>query len=88
MDINQPAKAVLAKLERSNGHITYDEVLLTVTFYDGDTGGGFGGEPEDMEVFTYLRDHKLIERTGPPSHTRGPGQKRYKITEAGRATLK
>ncbi len=90
MEINQLAKAVLAELERSNGHLTHNEAppLTTVNLYDGDPAVRGFGQPVQMETFIYLRDNKLIMGMEGPDQSRGPGQKRYKINEAGRAALR
>lgn len=87
MGINQTAKAVLAELERCNGHLTYDQAGRAVNLYDGNPAVRGLGQPVDLDIFIYLRDDKLVERTETPSQTRGPGVTRYMITDAGRAVL-
>lgn len=90
MEINQAAKAVLAELDRCNGHLMHNEAppVTTVNLYDGDAAVRGFGQPVQMETFVYLRDNKLITRVDGPDQLRGPGQKQYKINEDGRAALR
>jgi hypothetical protein len=90
MEINQTAKAVLAELDRCDGHLTVNEAppVTTVNLYDGDAAVRGLGRPVPMETLVYLRDRRLITRVDGPDQLRGPGQRRYKISEDGRAALR
>jgi hypothetical protein len=90
MEIDQTAKAILAELDRCDGHLTVNEAppVTTVNLYDGDAAVRGFGQPVQMGTLIYLRDRKLITRVDRPDELRGPGQKRYKINGDGRAALR
>jgi len=57
--------------------------------YDGNPAAGSprGSQRVEMETFVYLRDNNLITRVDQPDQLRGPGQRQYRINEAGKAAL-
>jgi hypothetical protein len=88
MEIDLEAKAVLAELDRCDGHLMHDGFVGTVNLYDGDPAVRGFGQLVEMEIFAYLRENRLVAPTAGPDPLRGPGQKQYKITEAGRSALR
>ncbi len=86
MEINLAAATVLSALDRCNGHLTHHVVRGTVSLYDPSVQGL--GERVEVATLAYILDNGLLTRIGGPDALQGPGERRYKINEAGRAAIR